>query len=94
MDLEFARIKRSSLNNTRMTIVIPARTSNGGLTAPAVRSHTIFGPDIMRGAVMKVRLPRCHGVVDFLNNIYTGTVGNRTVHGCGNLACHSNRETY
>ena len=49
MDLEFARIKRSSLDTTRTLAVLPVRAHGGG----------IFGPDVMRGAVMTVRLPRC-----------------------------------
>jgi Fungal protein kinase len=69
MDLEFARIKRSSLDTTRTIAVLPVRAPGGGMTAPTIRSHTIFGPDVMRGAVMTVRLPRCHGAVDLLNNI-------------------------
>ena len=48
-------------------VVLPVRTPGGGMTAPTVRSHTIFGPDVMRGAVMTVRLSRCHGAVDLLN---------------------------
>ena len=69
MDLEFARVKRSSLDTTRTITVLPVRTPGGGMTASTVRSHTIFGPDVMRGAVMTVRLPRCHDAVDLLNNI-------------------------
>jgi hypothetical protein len=69
MDLEFARVKRSSLDTTRTITVLPVRTPGGGMTAPTVRSHTIFGPDVMRGAVMTVRLPRYNGAVDLLNNI-------------------------
>jgi hypothetical protein len=60
MDLEFARIKRSSLDTTRTITVPPVRKPGGGMTAPTVRSHTIFGPDVMRGAVMTVSLPRFH----------------------------------
>jgi hypothetical protein len=91
MDLEFARIKRSSLG-TRTFTVLPVRTPSGDITAPTIRSHTIFGPDVMRGAVMTVRLPRCHAAVDLLK--ITVTVGNRTVHGCGNLAGHLYRKSY
>ena len=69
IDFEFARIKRSSLDITRKIAVLPVRTPGDGMTAPAVRSHTIFRPDVMRGTVMTVRLPRCHGAVDLLNNI-------------------------
>jgi hypothetical protein len=52
MDLEFARVKRSSLDTTSTITVPPVRKLGGGMTAPAVRSHTIFGTDVMRGAVM------------------------------------------
>ena len=69
MDLEFARVKRSSFDTTRTITVLPVRTPGGGMTASTVRSHTIFGPDVMRGAVMTVRLPRYHDAVDLLNNI-------------------------
>ena len=68
MDFEFARIKRSSLDTTRTITVLPVRTPDGITTAPNRRSHTIFGPDVMRGAVMTVRLPRCHGAVDLQTN--------------------------
>lgn len=54
MDLEFARLERSSLNTTRTIAVPPLRTPGGGITGPTVRSHTIFGPDVIRGAVMTV----------------------------------------
>jgi hypothetical protein len=54
MDLEFARIKRSSLDTTRTITVPPVRKPSSGI----VRSHTIFGPDVMRGAVMTVSLSR------------------------------------
>ena len=49
MDLEFAHIKRSSLDTTRTLAVLPVPAHGGG----------IFGPDVMRGAVMTVRLFRC-----------------------------------
>lgn len=68
MDLEFARIKRSSLDTTRTITVLPVRTPGSGMIVPTVRSHPTFGPGIMRGAVMTVRFPRCHGAVDLLNN--------------------------
>ena len=46
IDLEFAHLGRSSLDTM------------GGMTASTVRSHTIFEPDVMRGAVTTVRLPQ------------------------------------
>ena len=69
MDLEFARIKHSSLDTTRTIAVLPVRTPGGGMTAPTVRSHTIFGPDVMRGAVMTVRLTRFRNAIVLLNEI-------------------------
>ena len=57
--LEFARVRRFSLDPTRTITVLPVRTPGGGMTAPTVRSHTTtFGPDVVHGAVMTVRLPR------------------------------------
>lgn len=50
MDLKFARIRRSSIDITRTLAVLPVRTDGGGMSAPTVTSHTIFGPDVMRGA--------------------------------------------
>ena len=55
MDLEFARFKRSSIDTTKTTNVPPVPKPVGGMTAPTVRTHTLFGPDVMRGAAMTVR---------------------------------------
>ncbi|KAF8969657.1 hypothetical protein BDZ97DRAFT_1915201 [Flammula alnicola] len=52
VDLEFACIKRSSLDTTRQIVIPPVRTLGGGMTASSGRSHPIFGPDVMRGAAM------------------------------------------
>lgn len=68
MDLEFARVKRFSLDTTSMITVPPVRKPGNGMTAPTARSHTIFGPDVMRGAVMTVSLSHHHGAVYLLNN--------------------------
>jgi len=92
MDLEFACLKCSSLDTTRMIAVPPLRTPGGGMTAPTIRSHTIFGPDVMRGASMTVRLSYHHGAVYHLNSV--SNLGNSTVHGCGNLADHPDSEPY
>jgi hypothetical protein len=60
MDLEFARLNHSSVNTTMKINVPPVRTPGGGMTAPAVRTHTVFGMDVMRGAAMTVRFSfRC-----------------------------------
>jgi hypothetical protein len=63
MDLEFAHLKRSSLDTVEKINVPPIRTPSGGMTAPTVRTHTIFGPgitcgpgvsDVIRAAAMTV----------------------------------------
>ncbi len=69
MDLEFARVKHSSLDTTSMITVPPVRKPGGGMIAPTVRSHTIFGPDVMRGAVMTVSLSHHHSAIYLLSNI-------------------------
>jgi hypothetical protein len=61
MDLEFARVKSSSLDTTS---VPPIRKPSGGMTAP-----TVFGPDVIRGAVMTVSLSHHHGAVYLLIDI-------------------------
>jgi len=92
MDLEFARLKRSSFDTTRTIAVPPLRMPSGGMTSPTIRSHTIFGPGVMRGAAMTVRLSCHHGVAYHLNNI--SNLGYSTVHGRGNLAGHPDRKPY
>ncbi|KAF8147890.1 hypothetical protein B0H34DRAFT_834054 [Crassisporium funariophilum] len=52
MDLEFARLKRSSLDTKTTIAVPPLRMPGGGMTSPTIRSHTICGPDVMCGAAM------------------------------------------
>ncbi|KAF8802214.1 hypothetical protein BYT27DRAFT_7261321 [Phlegmacium glaucopus] len=52
MDLEFARVERPSLDTIKTITVPPVPRPGGGMTAPTVRSYTVFGPDVMRGAAM------------------------------------------
>jgi len=54
MDLEFAHLKRSSIDTTKTINVLPVPKPGGGMTAPTVRTRTLFGPDVMRGAAMTV----------------------------------------
>ncbi|KAF9477660.1 hypothetical protein BDN70DRAFT_934048 [Pholiota conissans] len=51
MDLEFARIDRF-LDIGTQTIVPPVRSPDDKMTAPALRLHTTFGPDVLHGAAM------------------------------------------
>jgi len=59
MDLEFAHLKCSSLGTTNKINVTPVAKPDG-MTAPTVRSHTIFGLEVMDGGAMTVRFSfRC-----------------------------------
>lgn len=58
MDLEFARVERSSPDIITKRDISPRRKPGpGGMTPPAVSTKISFGPDVLRGAAMTVTYP-------------------------------------